>query len=112
MFVACHAMLATFTGVPEIAITDDDGKNFTRAAQNALRHYSVQTTQKTLDLIAFAGVSASIYFPRLVAYRLRLAAEAGPKPREENVVTFPQGQAMNVGGGYPPNFGQTQPPLN
>lgn len=67
MFVGLHALLADRTNVPQIAITEDEGKQFMTAAQNVMRHYSVETTQKTLDWIAFAGVGAGIYMPRLAA---------------------------------------------
>jgi hypothetical protein len=67
MFVGLHVLLAERTNVPQLAITEDEGKSFMSAAQNVMRHYSVETTQKTLDWIAFAGVSAGIYMPRLAA---------------------------------------------
>lgn len=38
-----------------------------KAAQNVLRHYSVETTQKTMDWISFVGVTTMIYAPRIVA---------------------------------------------
>lgn len=40
---------------------------FMQRAQNVLRHYSVQTTQKTMDIMAFVGVAAFLYVPRVVA---------------------------------------------
>lgn len=44
------------------------------AAQNVMRHYSVETTQKTLDWMAFIGVASTMYAPRLVAINLRKRA--------------------------------------
>lgn len=67
MFVGIHAMLAMQTGVAELAISDDEGKAFTVSAQNVLRHYSVETTQKTLDWIAFFGTAGAIYLPRIAS---------------------------------------------
>jgi len=67
LFVGAHVLLAAKTGVPELAINMDEGQQFMKAAQNVMRHYSVQTTQKAMDWISFAGVSAMIYVPRVVA---------------------------------------------
>lgn len=67
MFVGLHVMLAGATGVEELAITDDEGASFMAAAGKVARHYSVTTTQKTMDWIAFFGVAAAIYAPRVVA---------------------------------------------
>ena len=59
-----------------------------KAAQNVARHYSVQTTQKTLDWIAFAGIGVGMYGPRVVAIAVR---ERGQQPsRGGEVVRFPQ----------------------
>lgn len=49
----------------------EEGEQFMRAAQNVLRHYSVETTQKTLDWIAFGGVTLSLYGQRFGAYMIR-----------------------------------------
>lgn len=75
MFVGLHLMVAAKTNCPELAIEPDEGIAFMQAAQNVLRHYSVQTTQKTLDWIAFAGVAGGIYLTRGVAISNRRAAE-------------------------------------
>lgn len=75
MLVGVHAILAMQTKTPELAITEQEGKDFTRAAQNVLRHYSVQTTQKTLDWVAFLGVTAGMYGTRAFAISARHAAE-------------------------------------
>lgn len=67
LFVGAHILLAEKTGIPELSMGMDEGQQFMKAAQNVMRHYSVQTTQKAMDWIAFAGVSAMIYVPRVVA---------------------------------------------
>lgn len=76
MFVGLHTMLAMQTDTPEFMLSDEEGRDFTKAAQNVMRHYSVQSTQKTLDWIAFGGITVGIYGPRFVAVRLRKAQEA------------------------------------
>ena len=87
LLVGIHALLAQVTETPEIAITEDEGKAFTKASQNVMRHYSVQTTQKTLDWIALIGVAASIYGPRLAAVGIRKRSEKEPKTAK--VIQFP-----------------------
>lgn len=71
-------MLAQTLGVEEIAITDDEGKAFLGAAKNVMRHYNVQTTQKTMDWIALVGVAATIYAPRIAAIGMRKRSERAP----------------------------------
>lgn len=67
LFVGAHVLLAAKTGTPELAISEDEGKLFMQRAQSVLRHYSVETTQKTMDWISFIGVTVMIYAPRVVA---------------------------------------------
>lgn len=57
-----------------------------KAAQNVMRHYSVETTQKTMDWLSFVGVSAMIYVPRVVALTNRRKAS-----RVVEASTAPQG---------------------
>lgn len=76
MFVGIHATVAMLTKIPELAISEQEGKDFTKAAQNVMRHYSVQSTQKTLDWISFAGVAAGIYGTRAFAISMRKQQEA------------------------------------
>jgi len=95
MFVGIHALLATRTGIPEFEITMDEGKEFTTACQKVMRHYSVETTQKTLDTVALIGSAASLYGPRVAAYHFRMSAEKAAKemtPPHVNVA----GGASNI----------------
>jgi hypothetical protein len=73
-------LLAGWAETPELAITDDEGAKFLAAAQNVMRHYSVKSTQKTLDWITFAGISAQIYGQRFMALSIRLRLEQNPRP--------------------------------
>lgn len=82
MFIGLHVLLAERTSTPELVIAPDEAKQFMGAAQNVMRHYSVETTQKTLDWIAFMGVTAGMYMPRMVAVSVRRKAGApAPRPR-------------------------------
>lgn len=46
-----------------------------KAASNVMRHYSVESTQKTLDWLAFGGTCCMIYGTRFGAYMLRKREE-------------------------------------
>lgn len=72
MFVGIHAMLASLTDIPELAITDQEGDAFMKAAAGCMRHYGVAATQKTIDHIALVGCVVSMYGPRAFAVRQRL----------------------------------------
>lgn len=80
MFVGLHVMLANATKTPELAIAPEEGEAFMVSAGQVLRHYSLETTQKTLDWIAFAGCAGAIYGPRAVAIALRRREEARERP--------------------------------
>ena len=66
MFVSTHVVLAKAVDVPELAITDAEGEQFLKACENVARHYSVTTTQKTLDWFALAGATVQIYGTRMM----------------------------------------------
>lgn len=76
MFVGLHAVLAGMSNTPELMLSEMEGDQFMKSAQNVMRHYSVTSTQKTLDWIAFAGCTAGIYAPRIIAIRMRKKGEA------------------------------------
>jgi hypothetical protein len=93
--VGIHALLAERTNTPELAMEMDEGKQFMTAAQNVMRHYSVETTQKTLDIIAFCGVTAQLYMPRIAAITIRKKTEGMQNVRRPNGGQ-PQQQPNNV----------------
>jgi hypothetical protein len=100
MFVGAHLMLSQATRTPEIAITDDEGKHFMDAAKNVMRHYSVESTQKTLDWIAFVGVGFEIYGTRAIAISVRHRTEKGkPIPLRPHLVVGDQSLQPPVFGG-------------
>lgn len=91
MLVGMSAMLAMKTNIAEFEVAEDEMKAFMGAAQNVARHYSVETTQKTLDWIAFAGIGVQVFGTRAVAISLK--AKNKGKPAGE-VVAFPGGGSM------------------
>ncbi len=66
MFIGLHMAVARMTDIEELEITDQEGADFMKSAQKVASHYSVTTTQKTMDWIAFAGCAAAMYFPRAI----------------------------------------------
>lgn len=86
MLAGVHAMLAMAAHTPELEITEAEASQFMKAGQNVLRHYSVQATQKTIDWLAFVGVTVTIYGTRIAAVGFRKREERQPK--NDNVVQF------------------------
>lgn len=87
MFVGIHATLAVLTETPELTMTEDEGEAFMKAAQKVAAHYSVQTTQKTIDWLAFMGVTANIYGTR--AFAIQMRRQAQKEERSGKVINFP-----------------------
>ena len=83
--------MAARTNIPELELSEEEGAQFTKAAQNVMRHYSVKATQKTLDTVAFFGVCAAIYAPRFAALKMRQVAEKRDQSNNGNVFEFTQG---------------------
>lgn len=75
MFVGLHVLMAERTQTPELMMSMEEGEAFMKSVQNVMRHYSVQTTQKTLDWIALFGTASSMYAPRFVGYNMRRRIE-------------------------------------
>lgn len=92
MFVGLHVMAASSLNVPELAMDMDEGTQFMKSAQNVLRHYSVETTQKTLDWIAFGGTCCMIYGTRFGAYMIRKRGEQEAARPAATVYQMPQRQ--------------------
>ena len=80
MFVGVHVILAGAVDVPELVIDEGEGKQFMVSAQNVMRHYSVESSQKTIDWLAFGGTCAMIYGTRWGAYMMRKRAEKTERP--------------------------------
>lgn len=90
MFVGLHATLAMMTKTPELQVSEQEGRDFMKAAQNVMRHYSVQSTQKTLDWLAFGGIAAGLYGTRAFAVSMRRNMEtAGKREERGQVLQFP-----------------------
>lgn len=75
LFVGLHVIAAGASNVPELAIDMQEGDTFMKSAQNVMRHYSVESSQKTIDWLAFGGTVCMIYGTRFGAYMLRRRSE-------------------------------------
>lgn len=93
MLVGMSTMLAMKTNIAEFEVAEDEMKAFMGAASNVARHYSVETTQKTLDWIAFAGIGVQIFGTRAVAIGLQLKNKERGKGGPSAVVPFPGSNA-------------------
>lgn len=90
LFVGLHVVIAEASKTPEIAINMQEGDHIMRAAQNVMRHYNVQSTQKTLDWISLVGACSMVYVPRIVTIaankRAREAVNINPRPQPMQTV--------------------------
>ena len=85
-----HAMLAAATKCPELGINEMESKNLAEAAGKVMRHYDVQTTQKTLDWINLAMVVGACYGPRVFAIGQRQKNERINNPQTITQPAQPQ----------------------
>ena len=60
-------MLAKQTGIDELAIDLDEGKQVLSAAQKVMAHYSIEATQKAIDIAALIGTLGAVYGTRAIA---------------------------------------------
>jgi len=65
-----------------------------QAVQNVMRHYSVETTQKTLDWVALMGAASGMYVPRLAAISIRRKSVKRSAPRPQAAPANPQGASV------------------
>lgn len=75
LFVGLHVVAASVMNTPELALDMAEGDQFMKSAQNVMRHYSVESSQKTIDWLAFGGTCCLIYGTRFGAYMLRKRTE-------------------------------------
>lgn len=53
-------------------MSEGDAKTLMASAQNVLRHYSIQATQRAVDWLTFGSVAAFMYVPRAAALAQRI----------------------------------------
>jgi hypothetical protein len=67
IWAGCHIQLARLADCPELAMGEDEARDFLKAWQNYLRHLSIEASQKTVDLVTACGATIFCYAPRIVA---------------------------------------------
>jgi hypothetical protein len=77
-----HVQLARIADCPELAMSEGDAKTLMGAAQNVLRHYSIQATQRAVDWLTFGSVAAFMYVPRAAALAKRIRRPE-PQPQQQ-----------------------------
>jgi hypothetical protein len=75
-----HVQLARIADCPELAMSEGDARTLMASAQNVLRHYSIQATQRAVDWITFGSVAMFMYVPRAVALVQRRQRSNAPPP--------------------------------
>jgi hypothetical protein len=81
MLAGVHILLAERTGLPPLAMSEPEAREICKRGSAVLAHYSFETTQKTLDWLAFGGCLSMAYLPRIAACGLILRQRAaGPRP--------------------------------
>lgn len=93
LLLGASAMLAMRMGDSDVELTEPEADAFLKAAQNVARHYSVETTQRTLDWVAFAGISAQVFGTRIVGSMVK-RRRGGQKGE---VVSYPNGAPYQAG---------------
>ncbi len=90
VLVGIHLGIAHATNSPEMTLADEEATGFLIAAQNVMRHYSIEATQRSLDWVAFFGCVAGIYGPRAVAIKVRRMEEKAQASVGANIHNFNQ----------------------
>jgi uncharacterized protein (DUF2236 family) len=103
-----HAALAGSLQIPELAITEDEGKALAGAIAELQQHYNAVLDPKTQAWVNLAIVAGTVYVPRVGMARMRmkherqLAAERANAPLEERL-SVPTQPAQNTAG-FQANF--------
>lgn len=96
-------MLAAMTATPELNLSPPEAKLVADATAKVARHYSTSALpEKQMDWINLFTALSMVYFPRVMAYRMRMASEAAkdvtparpaPVPTPTAATTSPQQRA-------------------
>jgi hypothetical protein len=98
MLAGCMTMGAVQFQAPEWEVGEPEAKEYLTHVQNVMRHYSVESTQKSIDTAMLVFASAMFLGTRSVATmaRMREEKEGKRKPADRgSVVHGPWPAAMN-----------------
>lgn len=73
--VGMHALIAHMSGIPELQISDPEGKALAEAALAVCDEYGLVLSGKTGAAIQLLAACGMVYAPRLVAIQRRMAAQ-------------------------------------
>lgn len=75
---AAHIVVGGVVGIPELAITEQEGAVLARAVSEALSELGVVVSQSTLAWVNLVGALGMVYVPRVIAYKNRVRSERSP----------------------------------
>lgn len=96
LFVGFHAALAQAADCPPLAISAEQGEEYLTTVQRVLSHYSLESTQKTLDIAALVGATATMYGPAAF-WLFSRRGQRREEPDNPNVVQHPTVYGVPVG---------------
>lgn len=98
--------LARLADCPALAMSQEESKALAGAAQNVLRHYSIEASQKAIDHLTLLGIIGFLYVPRGIALaQSRRAHRQPPAPPQ-----YSTGQVFQFHPPQPPNRPPPPPP--
>jgi hypothetical protein len=65
-------MAAMALDCPPLAMSEDDARSLSTAVSNVMRHYSIEATQKAIDIGVLVSTLGALYLPRGVALVTRM----------------------------------------
>lgn len=81
-----HMMVAAATKIDEIRLTPDESKQLAAALAEVNSHYNVVMDPKVIAWVGLTTTAASIYGPRIAAYKIRTSMEAKRRKEQEKTV--------------------------
>lgn len=70
-----HSLLAGATKIPELELDAEEGDTLGDAVKTVAAQYDYIPDEKVIAWVALIGTCASIYGPRIMAYKLRAMTE-------------------------------------
>ena len=95
VLISVHLKAAIATGVPEVAIDEDEATQLAESGAALLEYYKIRIDGKRGAMLAFLYALTLVYGPRIFAYIVSMRqqskedAEKEPEPVNANVAEFP-----------------------
>lgn len=81
-----HMMVAAATKIDEIRLSPDESKQLAAALAEVNSHYNVVMDPKVIAWVGLTTTAASIYGPRIAAYKIRTTMENKRRKEQEKTV--------------------------